>query len=101
MLFRGETMRCETMTLAGWLGADFGDQSAEGKCRSGYVIGLMASTSGGPCHILQWAPKFSRKGVKRSLCGEECAFSEMVDHMSALREFRAHPAVASPGLVPT
>ena len=37
-------MRCETKTLVGCWDAAYGDQSAEGKCRLGCVIGLMSPT---------------------------------------------------------
>ena len=48
---RGERFHGDSMTLAGWPDAAYGDQSAEGKCRLGYVIGWMSSTLKGPCRI--------------------------------------------------
>ena len=39
-------------TLVGWSDEAYGDQSTMGKCRLGYVIGLMPSTLRGPRHIL-------------------------------------------------
>ena len=64
------------MTLVGWSDAAYGDQSTEGKCRLGFVIGLMSSTLKGPFRILQRTYKFSRKMVKSSLGGEVFALSE-------------------------
>ena len=69
------------------------------KCRLGYGFGLMSSTLCGPCHIVQWASKFTRKLVKSSLGGEVCAFSEMLDYMSMLRGFYGHFADVYPGMV--
>ena len=86
----GESAHCETMTSAERWGATNNDQSAEGKCRSRYVIGSMSSTLRGPRHILQWTSKFTRKCVKSNPGGEVYAFSEMVGHTSLLREFYAH-----------
>ena len=59
----------------------------------------MSSTLNGPCHILQWASKFTRKLVKSSLGGEVYAFSEMLDHMTLLQGFYAPFAKVSPGMV--
>ena len=70
------------MSFAGWLGAVYGSQSAEGNCRIGYVIGLMSSSLSGPCHVLQWASKFTWKPVKSSLGSEVYALSGMVDHLA-------------------
>ena len=78
------------MTLVGWSEAAYGDQSSLGKCRLGYVIGLTSSDLCGPCHLIQWASKFTCKLVKSSLGGEVYAFSEMLDHMSMLRDFFGH-----------
>ena len=75
------------MTLTGWSGAAYGDQPSTGKCRLGYVIGLTPSTLRGPCRIIQWTSEFNRRMVKSSLGGESYAFSEIMDHMSTLREF--------------
>ena len=50
---RGEEVHGGSMTMEGWSGAGYGDQSTEGKCRLGYEIGLMPSTLKGPCRILQ------------------------------------------------
>ena len=49
---RSGGIRCGAMSLAGWSDAANGDQSEDGKCRRGFVIGLMSSTLNGPCHII-------------------------------------------------
>ena len=87
------------MTLVGWSDAAYGRLSEEGKCRLGYMIGLMSSSLSGPCHVLQWTSKFTRKLVKSSLGGEVYAFSEMADHMALIREFYAPFVGSSPGTV--
>ena len=61
----------------------------------------MSSSLTGPCHVLQWTSKFTRKLVKSSLGGEVYAFSEMIDHMALLREFYAPFSHISSGLVGT
>ena len=45
---RGGRVHCGTMSLVGWSGAVYGDQSAGGRCRVGHVSGLMSSTLDGP-----------------------------------------------------
>ena len=70
------------MSLAGWSGAVYGGQSAEGNCRLGYVIGLIPSSLSGPCHVLQWASKFTWKLDKSSLGSEVYALRGMVDHLA-------------------
>ena len=57
------------MMLVGWSDAAFGTHTQDGRCRLGYIIGLMSSTLTGPVHILQWTSKFTRKHVKSSLGG--------------------------------
>ena len=52
------------MTLAGWPDVAYEDQSAEGKCRLGYVIGMK-----GPCRILPWTSKATWEIVKSSMGG--------------------------------
>ena len=59
----------------------------------------MFSNLGGPCHLLQWTSKLTRRLVKSSLGGEVYAFSEMLDHMSMLREFYGHFAGSKPGMI--
>ena len=59
----------------------------------------MSSPLSGPCHVFQWASKFTRKLVKSSLWGGVYAFSEMIDHMALLREFYAPFSRISPGMV--
>ena len=87
---REETIHGNAMTLAAWSDAAYVDQSSMGKCRLGYVIGLMSPNLYGPCHIIHWTSKFTRKLVESSLGGEVYALSEMLDHVSMLREFYGH-----------
>ena len=75
-----ENMRCGNASLVGWSDAALRDHLAEGNCRLGYATGLMSSSFTGPPHVLQRAPKFSRKLVEGSTGGEVYALSEMVDH---------------------
>ena len=86
---RGDKLHCETMSSAGWSDATYGDQSMEGRCRLGYVVGLMSSSLTSPRHLLQWPSKFTGKRVESGLGGEIYARSEMVDHMLPLRDFFA------------
>ena len=69
-----EKIHCGTMSLAGWSDAVRGDQSAEGRCRLGYVIGLMSSALYGPCHIFRRNSKFTKEWTKSSLGEEVFAF---------------------------
>ena len=92
-------MQSSTLSLVGWSDAAYGDLLQNGRCRLGYLSGIMASSLSGPCHVLQWTSKFTRKLVKSSLGGEVYAFSEMVDHMAPSKEFRAPCSRISPGLV--
>ena len=88
------------MSLVGWSDAAYGDLSQNGKCRLGYLIGLMASSLTGPCHVLQWSSKFTRKLVRGSSGGGEVyAFSGTIDHMALLREFRAPSSRIAPRMV--
>ena len=96
---RGERLHKGTLTLVGWSDAAYGKLSEDGRCRLGYIIGLMSSSLSGPCHVLQWTSKFTRKLVKSSLGGEVYAFSEMVDHMALIREFYTPFVGLSPGMV--
>ena len=41
---RGERLHKGTLTLAGWSDAAYGGLSEEGRCRLGYIIGLMSSS---------------------------------------------------------
>ena len=86
------------MTLAGWSDAAYGTTTRMGKCRLGYLIGVTSTNLCGPCHIIQWTSKFTRKLVESSLGGEVYAFSETLDHMSMLRKFYGHFSGLSPGL---
>ena len=78
---RGDMVHCGSMSLAGWSEAAFGDQSTEGKCRLGYVVGPMSSTLKGPRHISQWTSKLTKKVAKSSLGGEVYALRETAGHM--------------------
>ena len=95
----GERLHSGTLSLVGWSDAAYGDLSQNGKCRLGYLIGIMSSSLSGPRHVLQWTSKFTRKLVKSSLGGEVYAFSETIDHVALLREFYAPFSRLSPGLV--
>ena len=53
---RGGGVHCGLISSLGWSGAAYGDQSAEGKCRVGFLGGLMSSTLTVPRDVLQWAP---------------------------------------------
>ena len=86
---RGERVHRGTTAPAGWPHAAYGYQSTEGKCRLGYVVGLMSSTLKGPCHISQPTSKFTREMAKSSLGGDVFAPSEMADHMLSLKDFLA------------
>ena len=66
---REERLQEGTLTLAGWSDATYGDLSQNGKCRLGYLIGITSSSLTGPCHVLHWTSKFTRKLVKCSLGG--------------------------------
>ena len=96
---RGERLHKGTLTLVGWSDAAYGKLSEDGRCRLGYIIGLMSSSLSGPCHVLRWTSKFTRKLVRSSLGGEAYAFSEMVDHMALIREFYTPFVGLSPGMV--
>ena len=74
------------MMLVGWSDAAFGTLTQDGRCILGCIIGLMSSTLTGPVHILQWAPKFTRKHVKSSLGGEVLARSGMWDRIATIRD---------------
>ena len=88
-----------TLSPVGWSDAAYNDLSQSGKCRLGYLTGITSSSLSGPCYVLRWTSKFTRKLVKSSLGGEAYAFSEMIDHMALLREFYAPFSRISPGMV--
>ena len=48
----------------------------------------MPASLNGPCHVLQRAPKFTRKRVKSSLGGDVYAPCGMLDHVALMRGFR-------------
>ena len=72
----GERVHCGTMLLVGWSDAAYGDQSAEGKCRLGCLIGPMSSSLNGSRHVIQWLSEPTRKRVRSSLGGDAYAFGE-------------------------
>ena len=51
------------------------------------------------CHLLQWASEFPRQLVRGGLGCQVPRFSEMVNHMSLLRELYAPLADSSPGVM--
>ena len=69
-----------------WSDAACRNQSIEGRCRVGYVIGLISASLLGPRHILLLASRFTRKSVKSSLRGEAYAFRGMAAHMTLMRK---------------
>ena len=81
----GGRVHSGTLSLVGRSDAAYGDHSRNGKCRRGYLIEITSSSLSGPCHVLQWTSKFTRKLVKSSLGGEVYTFSEMIHHMALLR----------------
>ena len=50
---RGGIIRGNTLALVGWSDAAYGVQPSLGKCRLGYVIGLMLPNLCAPCHYIQ------------------------------------------------
>ena len=73
---RSEKVHCGPMTPAGWSGAAGGDQTREGRCRPGYVIGRLPSSATcfllrGPSHLLRRPPEFNRKLVESRLVRED------------------------------
>ena len=87
MRVRQEWIHCGALLIAGRSDAASGDQSAGGKCRVDYVVGLIPSTSDEPRHILRWASKFTGELVRSSLGGEVYALTGTIDHASPLQEF--------------
>ena len=96
---RKETIHGNAKTLVGWSDAAYGDQSSMSKCRLGNVIGFMSSNFCGPRHLIQWTSEFTRKLAKICLGGGVYASSEMLDHMSMLREFYGRCTDWYPGMV--
>ena len=75
-----------------------GAHRKKGRCRHGYIIGLMLPSPSVPRHILQWASKFTHKLVETGLGGEVYAFGGMADHVALLKGFYAPSANISPGM---
>ena len=91
-----------TMMLVGWSDAAFGTHTQDGRCRLGYIIGLMSSDLTGPVHILQRTSKFTGKHVKSSLVGEIFALSEMRGHMEMIKDLYAplgHAEIRAYGII--
>ena len=90
------------MMLVGWPDAAFGTHGQDGRCRLGYLIGLVSSTLTGPVHILQWTSKFTRKHVKSPLGGKISALSKTWGYMNMIRELYTalgHEKLGSYGLI--
>ena len=96
---RREKIHEDTMTVVGQTDAAYESQSSLGKCRLGNVIGLTSPNLCGPRHIIHWMSKLTRRLDKSNLGGEVYALSEMVDHMSMLRESSGHFVDLCPGMV--
>ena len=84
------------MSLAGWPDAACGNEPPESKCPPSYVIGSMSSTPCGQRHISQWPSTLTGKPEKSDLSRKANAFSEMINHMTPLREFYVPSEHASP-----
>ena len=99
MTARGERVHGRTMSLVRWSNAAYGDQSAKGKYPLGYIIRRAPSSPAGPRHVLQRTSRFTRKVVTRSLGGAAYALSEMVGHMSLIRDLYKSFEALSPGMI--
>ena len=55
------------------------------------MMGLTSSRLTWNCHIMRRTAKFATKLAERSLGGEVCALSDMIDHTSLSRDFYAPP----------
>ena len=97
MRTRGEKAHCGSTTPAGWSDEGQRNQTGLGSCRLGCVIELAPSTLRGPCHIIQWSPKSTRKLAKSSMGGKVNEFSEMLGRVALLRKLYAHFTGLSPG----
>ena len=80
-----EKVHCSTVTSAGWSDAAFGNPTKVGRCRLGYVIWLVSSSSRDACDLSQGSSKFTRKLVKGGLRREVYTCSEMMDHVVLLK----------------
>ena len=99
MLARREKINCGTMSTVRWSDVAYGDQSSEGRSRSGYAIGLMSSTLNGPCRTIPWTSEFAKEWFESSLGFGVRASSETVDHVSILRKFYEPLAALPPGMI--
>ena len=92
-----EKEQCGATTFVGRPDAAYGSQTSEGRRRLGYVIGLVSSTPRRPCRVLQSASNFARERARGCFGGQVYVFSQIVDHMNLLREFRASSLRVRPG----
>ena len=91
----GGAINCGTLTLAGWSDAASGDQCPGGSCRVACAISLMSPTAS-PSSM---GSEFTETLVQISSGVEVHALSEMVDHVTHLREFCAPFTDASPAMI--
>ena len=98
MRAREEKMHSGAMSFVGRPDAAFWGLLEEDRCRLGYIIGLTSSSRSGPCRILRWTSKFTRKCVDSSLRGKVYALSDTVGHMTLLREFYPPLVDIPPGM---
>ena len=89
-----------TMALVGWSVAAYGITKCMGKCRKGYLIGVMSSNPSGICRIIQWTSHFARDVFDLGeIGGDVYELGQMLDHMSLLREFRGNFSGSKPGIL--
>ena len=62
-------LRITHMRMVGWSGADNGDPCGNGKCRLGYMFGLLPTSLKDPYHLIHWSPRLTRRAVGSSLWG--------------------------------
>ena len=60
----------QRVRLAAWADAAYGGQTADGKCRMGFMFELMPSAVRESCHLFHWSSRFTRRAVKSCLGGE-------------------------------
>ena len=78
------------MCMTGRSDAAYGKQIDTGKCRLWRVFGLAPSCLDGPCYLLHWPPRFTRRAVQGSLEEGTNSCSALVDHMEMVRYFRGN-----------
>ena len=97
-----------TMSWVGW-SERWSVGGAVGACRyrrekmhCGAAYGgrpALSSSLAGPCHILQWTSKLTRKLARSSLGGEVYALCEIDDRMTPIRDFFGPLEGLAPGMV--